>query len=134
MRSLLGGVVILLTGCGMSGGGSGDSDGVATCSGTCTSTLEVVFSDGRFDFEVELSGDGFNNFSLACPDGVAAGGSGQDFAYECLTSGFRLSMTDTSFPETLNLSVDGGDAETFSPDWNTEQVCDFSCNSAAEQI
>lgn len=134
MRSLLGCVVILLSACGMSGGSSGDSDGVATCSGSCTSTLEVVFSDGRFEFEVELSGEGFNNFSLACPDGVGVGGSGQDFTYECLNSGFRLSMSDLSFPDTLEMSVDGGEPETLSPSWNTEQVCDFSCNSAAEQI
>ncbi len=135
MRQALGCVVVLLTGCGFGGGGGTDSDtdGYATCNGSCTSTLEVVFSDGRLDFEVALTGEDFNNFSLACPDGVGVGGSGQDFAYECLTAGFRLSMVDSSFPDTLEITADG-ESSTLSPDWNTEQVCNFSCNSAAEQI
>ncbi len=100
---------------------------------SCTSVLDVTFADGRSDFQVGISGDGFSNYNIACPDGPAAGGPG-GASHECVDGGLIVSWPEFPFPDTLDISVDMGDAVSYGPDYDTVSGCSYTCTSGAITI
>jgi len=119
------------TGCGFFSSeydtSGGDSGLTTTCDASCNGELTVQFADGRADFQIQLSGEGFPTLNLACPDDVAAGGVG---SAGCLTDGFFVQVQDFAFPETLQIAVDGSDPGDLSPDWSDTSMCGNRCSSA----
>jgi len=97
---------------------------------SCTSVLDITFADGRSDFQVGLSGDGFTNYNIACPDGPAAGGPGGS-SYECSEGGLVVSWPDFPFPDTFNVSVDSEDAVAYTPDYDVVSACSYTCTSGS---
>ncbi len=103
------------------------------CLAVCLAEFVIRFVEPPESFQVLLSGEEFMNLSLACPDGIRAGGPA-NLGYECTDEGFRLQASDYIFPETLTISVDNGEEQILSPEWIEESLCGTECTSAQVEL
>ena len=108
-------------------------DSGMNCLAVCLAEFELRFAEPPASFQVLLSGEEFMNLSLACPDGIRAGGP-SNLGVECTDEGFVLQGSDYIFPETFTISVDNGEEQLLSPNWTEESLCGTECTSAEVEL
>jgi hypothetical protein len=109
-----------------------DSDS-GDCEATCTSALDLIAADGSTEFTLTISGEGFTNLQIGCPDGVRAGGS-TDAEVACDGDTVHVTLAGAGFPTPINVvaAIDNEtytDAQALSPDWTEEPDCGVTCNT-----
>ncbi len=106
--------------------GCGDKAEV-TCDALCSGALEITFADGREEFELDITGTGFS-VTASCPE-EAYSGNQFGMEIECEGATVILGMTESNYPSEMSFLEDG-DRWDLSPEYDVEELCGLTCESA----